>query len=105
MQIPNTLDRPKFVVFNGTSFRLMGGKKTYYLSQSNTNKGRRGAKGLHVAIYEFYSGQKVQKGFEIHHKDGNGRRSTQANNDIDNLITVCQGCHLQHHPGRIKMKV
>jgi hypothetical protein len=59
------------IEFNGIKYRLMGGKRRYYLSQSNTNAGRKRPKGLHVAVYEFYSGEKVQKGFHVHHKDGN----------------------------------
>ena len=67
------------VIFNGVTYRLMGTGK-YYLSQSTSNEGRRHAKGLHVAVWEFYSGQKVPPGYEIHHKDGN-----PLNNDFSNL--------------------
>ena len=76
---PNTLDRPETVVFNGILYRLMGTKR-YYLSQSTSNAGRKGAKGLHVAIYEFHTDQTVPKGHVVHHKDGN-----PFNNSIDNL--------------------
>ena len=44
------------------------------------NEGRRHAKGLHVAVWEYYSGQTVPEGYEVHHKDGN-----PFNNDFDNL--------------------
>lgn len=70
---------PQTVEFNGVSYRLMGSGR-YYLSQSRSNEGRRHAKGLHVAVWEFYSGQTVPKGYEVHHKDGNC-----FNNDYSNL--------------------
>lgn len=73
------MDIPKRVEFNGVTYALMAGGK-YYLSQSKTNAGRKNPKGLHVAIWEYYSGKKVPKGYEIHHKDGNTH-----NNNFDNL--------------------
>ena len=33
----------------------------------------------------------------VHHKDGNGRSSTNTDNDIGNLTTVCRKCHLDLH--------
>ncbi len=33
----------------------------------------------------------------IHHKDGNGRRSPNPNNDMDNLLTMCHDCHTRLH--------
>lgn len=83
---------PETIEFNGTTYRLMGGKK-YYLSQSNTNAGRRKAKGLHVAVWEFYSGQTVPKGSVIHHKDENPH-----NNDYSNLECLTRAEHGKHHP-------
>lgn len=76
------MEVPKIVVFNGVEYRLMGSGR-YYLSQSRTNEGRRHAKGLHVAVWEFYTGQTVPPGHEIHHKDGD-----TFNNDISNLECV-----------------
>ena len=73
------MDVPEVIVFNGVEYRLMGGGR-YYLSQSRTNEGRRHAKGLHVAVWEFYSGKTVPPGYEVHHKDGNPH-----NNDYSNL--------------------
>ena len=61
---------PDKVDFNGVWYRRMGGQRRYYLSQSRKNSGRRGAKGLHVAIWEHYSGQSVPAGHEIHHRNG-----------------------------------
>lgn len=71
---------PEIIEFNGTKYRRMGGSRNYYLSQSTTNFGRKNAKGLHVAIWEYHSGNKVLKGYEINHKDGN-----TFNFDKDNL--------------------
>ena len=70
----------EFIEFNGITYRLMGGKRHYYLSQSTTNEGRKHPKGLHVAIWEFYHQQTVPPNCEIHHSDGN-----PFNNDISNL--------------------
>ena len=33
----------------------------------------------------------------VHHIDGNGRRSEVVNNSPDNLMILCQGCHVGHH--------
>lgn len=73
------MDIPKSITFNGVEYRLMGAGR-YYLSQSNTNRGRKNPKGLHTAIWEFYSGKKVPKGYCVHHKDGN-----VFNNEYSNL--------------------
>ena len=81
----------KLIVFNGVKYRLMGAKR-YYLSQSTTNKGRKGAKGLHVAIWEFYSGKTVPKGYVVHHKDGN-----HFNNDFSNLECISRNEHIKKH--------
>lgn len=78
---------PDTVVFDGVPYRLVS-KGRYYLSQSTTNEGRRGAKGLHVAIWERFSGQKVPKGYDVHHKDGN-----TFNNEFDNLECLSRSEH------------
>lgn len=62
---------PDTVVFNGITYRRMGGKRRYYLSQSSSNAGRKRAKGLHVAIWEHHNGKPVPAGHEVHHRDGN----------------------------------
>lgn len=54
----NTINKPEEVIFNGVTYKLMGAKR-YYLSQSKTNDGRKGAKGLHVAIWESYNHKNV----------------------------------------------
>ncbi len=34
----------------------------------------------------------------VHHEDGNGRRKSFKNNDINNLYTICMRCHkILHH--------
>lgn len=33
----------------------------------------------------------------VHHKDGEGRRKDNPNNDIDNLIAMCKRCHQISH--------
>lgn len=88
MDTPNTLDKPKEVEFLKRRYRLMGGRKQYYLSQARTNSERIGAKGLHVAIWEEFHQTKVPKYFEIHHKDGN-----TFNNSPDNLECLSIGEH------------
>ena len=40
----------------------------------------------------------------IHHKDGNGRRNPNPNNDIDNLLTMCHDCHTRLHLQLKKLK-
>lgn len=82
------------IVFNGVTYRLMGSGK-YYLSQATTNAGRIGAKGLHVAIWEHYSGKTVPPGYCVHHKDGN-----PFNNDFENLECVERKKHLSEHARR-----
>lgn len=82
---------PKEIEFNGVTYRLMGSGR-YYLSQSNSNEGRRHAKGLHVAIWEFYNGKEVPSDCCIHHIDGN-----PFNNDISNLECVTRKEHLAGH--------
>lgn len=78
---------PSTVVFDGVKYCLLSHGR-YYLSQSTTNEGRKGAKGLHVAIWERYSGKKVPRGWEIHHKDGN-----PFNNDYNNLECLSRSEH------------
>ena len=90
---PDSVEVPQVIEFNGVSYRLMGGKKRYYLSQSNTNAGRKRPKGLHVAIWEFHNGRSVPRGHDIHHKDGNN-----FNNEPDNLECLSRRKHRAEHP-------
>lgn len=82
---------PESITFNGVEYRLMGAKR-YYLSQAPGNRDRKGAKSLHVAIWEFYNEQEVPEGYSIHHKDGN-----PFNNDIANLECIPIKQHLSIH--------
>jgi 5-methylcytosine-specific restriction endonuclease McrA len=40
----------------------------------------------------------------VHHIDGNGRRSENPNNDLDNLQTLCRSCHAKVHKPRTTNK-
>lgn len=79
MDYPDTLMAPETVTFNGRLYRLMGGPRRYYLSQSTKNPGRKNPKGLHVAIWEHANGQSVSKGYAIHHIDGNPFNNSPCN--------------------------
>lgn len=84
MQGVDTTGRPEFIHFNGVEFRRMGGARSYYLSQFKSNHERKTkAVGLHVAIFKFYSGKKIPKGFHVHHKDGD-----PFNNAFENLECI-----------------
>lgn len=41
---------------------------------------------------------------QIHHEDEKGRRKSDKNNDLDNLITVCIRCHATEHRTREMIK-
>lgn len=88
------MEPEEIIVFNGTEYKLMGAGK-YYLSQSNSNEGRRKAKGLHVAIWEHYNQTSVPKGYHVHHKD-----EDTFNNDPPNLELKKKGKHLGEHSKR-----
>ena len=79
----------KQVVFNGKVYELVG---KYYFEKNSTNAGRRNAKQLHIAVWEFYNNQEVPKGYHIHHKDFN-----HLNNDISNLECLPASEHLSLH--------
>lgn len=85
MNVPDTVE------FNGVTYKLLSGGR-YYLSQSTTNEGRKHAKSLHVAIWEYYNGKTVPSDCCIHHIDGN-----TYNNDISNLECVNRKEHLSNH--------
>src|SRR3990167_11205396 len=73
---------PKRVEFNGVKYHLIGTRR-YYLSYKTRTSDRKGAKGLHVAIWELYHKRQCPKGYHIHHKDGD-----TFNNDIENLECI-----------------
>lgn len=79
----------KVVEFNGKIYELVG---KYYFEKNSTNAGRRNAKQLHIAVWEFYNKQEVPKGCHIHHKDFN-----HLNNDISNLECLPIKEHLSLH--------
>lgn len=68
--------------FNGKPFRLQKGERYF----------NNGAKKMHVFVWEYHNGQKVPKGFHIHHIDGNSK-----NNRIENLELVEGKKHLSEH--------
>lgn len=83
MEIPNTLEKPERVFFDNKTFALMGGKRKYYLSLKTKKP-----KGLHVAVWEFFNNRTIEKGFEIHHVDGN-----TFNNSPENLECISRNEH------------
>lgn len=85
------MEKQDIIIFNGIEYKLMGAGK-YYLSQSRSNEGRKKAKGLHVAIWEYYNKKTVPEGYHVHHKDEN-----TFNNDISNLELIKKGKHLGEH--------
>ena len=84
----NTTSPPETVVFNGVEYKRMGGKRRYYLSRGRTRAEKMGAKGLHVAIWEYFAGCRVPTGHEIHHKDGD-----TFNCSFENLECLPIGAH------------
>lgn len=92
MHYPNTLSQPEIVYFLGIEYRLMGGKRKYYLSQSKSTNERKNPKGLHVAIWEHYHGKKLPLGHEVHHRDEN-----TFNNSPKNLENLTHSEHGKIH--------
>lgn len=37
----------------------------------------------------------------VHHKDGSGRGSKVHNNDPENLVCLCRGCHAEEHSSEL----
>lgn len=91
MEKVNTLSKPNKVIFNGVTYHLLGCGR-YYLSYHTRNVDRKKAKGLHVAIWEYYNNREVPKDYCIHHIDGN-----TFNNDISNLECISRKEHLHNH--------
>lgn len=82
------VDNGDLAIYNGYSFRK--DKKTGYFLSSQKIDGKR--KRLHVYVWEFETGEKVRRGYHIHHKDGN-----KDNNDITNLAMITREEHEKLH--------
>ena len=78
---------PDVIEFEGVTYRLMG-RQRYYLSQASETAKRKGAKGLHVAIWESHHGRPVPPGWVVHHADGD-----PLNNDPSNLVAMSAAEH------------
>ncbi len=89
---------PESIVFNGITFKRMGGSRGYYLSQSTTTAGRKKPKGLHVAIWEYHSGVVCPQGHEINHQDGD-----TFNCEPDNLECLPKAIH-RSRPKKLDME-
>lgn len=81
----------KSVVFNGITYHL-NSSKTYYIGNSINTYGKRIIRSLHVDIYEYFSGEIVKKGYQIHHKDNNS-----LNNEYENLECLTAKEHASRH--------
>lgn len=91
MDYPDTTGKPEAVEFLGRKYVRMGGRRNYYLSQSTSNKGRIGARGLHVSIWEHANGKSVPSGHVVHHIDGNPFNNSPSN--LECLTTKEHGKH------------
>lgn len=77
---PNSLRRTERLYFQRSKYKKFGGKTGF----------------LHREIWESVNG-KIQKGYQIHHKDGN-----TLNNEIYNLMLVTPKEHYAIDPSHIK---
>ena len=71
------------IVFNGKRYKY--NKSTGYYIFYDKDYAKRNGETLHRAIWEFYSGKKIPKGYVIHHIDGN-----RLNNKLENLKWVSE---------------
>ena len=78
------------IVFNGKRYKY--NKSTGYYIFYDKDYAKRNGETLHRAIWEFYSGKKIPKGYVIHHIDGN-----RGNNDYSNLMCVSHTEHAALH--------
>lgn len=86
-------------------------KRRYYanhdevLQRKRDDREQRHFSGLREAVLQ-RDGQCCTKcsaadNLVVHHVDGVGRGSVSPNNVMDNLVTLCRGCHASiHHAGR-----
>ena len=79
-------DDGKYAYFNNKQYRKCRGN--YYRRHEN----------LHVAVMEYYSGQNVPQGYEVHHnsKDYNGNWD-KSKNDIEHLQLMTKTEHIKLH--------
>lgn len=80
----------KRIEFNGQIYERTGKGKYYFCILPGAK--RKGAQQLHRAVWEFYSGEKIPKGYHIHHKDFD-----VDNNDFSNLECMEGKKHLSLH--------
>ena len=84
------MGKNKVIEFNGKKYYLKG-KERYYTSCYDVKHKKSGTR-LHRDVWEFYSGQKIPKGYEIHHIDGNS-----LNNSFENLECLSIAEHRAKH--------
>ncbi len=72
---------------------LFGGKRYLVLERDNFECQMCGmSQRQHIILYN--------RELLVHHVDFNGRGSDTPNNDMDNLLTVCGGCHNTIHKSK-----
>lgn len=79
-----------YILFNSRKY-FHNPKSGYYENKIQID-GKRKSIRLHRAIYEFYTEEAIQKGYHVHHKDGN-----KDNNDISNLELLSSSEHAKKH--------
>lgn len=82
----------KKVWFNGNEYNLVSNGRYYIRYYKDNENRKRNAKSLHVDVFEYYSGVKVERGFEVHHKDFNS-----LNNSYENLELLSVEDHRKIH--------
>lgn len=85
----------EIIEFNGKRYYLNSGSLYYTAHYDDKNK--KGGSRLHRDVWEYYSGEKVPKGYEVHHIDGN-----KLNNNYENLICISIKEHRALHKEQIQ---
>lgn len=83
-------DGKKYAKFNGLKFKQE--KSGYYVINNNWDETIKNNYRLHVAVWEYFNNQTVEKGYCIHHID-----SDKTNNDLSNLQCVSFKEHRRIH--------
>jgi len=88
------MENPQIIEFDGHKFRRSKTNPKYYYADiyNGTGKAGRKKKALHHAIWEKATGQKLEKGQCIHHRDGN-----TFNNTPENLERMHRSEHQRKH--------